>query len=67
MRCVSDRVTLLMIYDVNAFRDTLWIGVALTDPPSLFGEIARMIKTISPGSNFPDTGRKYEGIDSLIN
>ena len=26
------------------------LGGALTDPPSLFGEIARMIKTISPES-----------------
>ena len=40
---------------------------ALTDPPSLFGEIARMIKTISPESNFPDAGKKYEGMDFLIN
>ena len=49
------------------FASPIGLGGALTDPPSLFGEIARMIKTISPESNFPDAGRKYEGIDLLIN
>ena len=32
------------------FTSLLGLGDALTDPPSLFGEIARMIKTISPES-----------------
>ena len=32
------------------FASLFGIGGALTDPPSLFGEIARMIKTISPES-----------------
>ena len=36
------------------FASPFGFGGALTDPPSLFGEIARMIKTISPGSVYPD-------------
>ena len=32
------------------FASHFGFGGALTDPPSLFGEIARMIKTISPES-----------------
>ena len=48
------------------FASPFEFGGALTDPPSLIGEIARMIKTISPESNFPDAGRKYEGINLLI-
>jgi hypothetical protein len=32
------------------FAPPIGFGGALTDPPSLFGEIARMIKTISPES-----------------
>ena len=32
------------------FASPFGFGGALTDPPSLFGEIARMIKTISPES-----------------
>ena len=49
------------------FASPLGFGCALTDPLSLFGEIARMIRTISLESNFPDAGRKYEGMDFLIN
>ena len=32
------------------FASPVGLGGALNDPPSLFGEIAWMIKTISPGS-----------------
>ena len=32
------------------FASPFGFGAALTDPPSLFGEIARMIITISPES-----------------
>ena len=39
------------------FASPFGFGGALTDPPSLFGEIARMIKTISLESIFSG-GRK---------
>ena len=42
------------------FASPFGIGGALTDPPSLFGEIARMIKTISPESVFFEGREKYE-------
>ena len=49
------------------FASPFGFGGALTDPPSLFGEIARMIKTISPESVLLDGRKKYEGLLSYSN
>ena len=47
------------------FASPFGFGGALTDPPSLFGEIARMIKTISPESVLFDGRKKYEGANLI--
>lgn len=49
------------------FAPPIGFGGALTDPPSLFGEIARMIKTISPGNVLSGGRKNMKGlIDQVI-
>ena len=47
------------------FASPIGFGGALTDPPSLFGEIARMIKTISPESTLSG-GRMQVCLTELV-
>ena len=48
------------------FASPFGLGGALNDPPSLFGEIAWMKKLSRQRTFYPESERKYEGLNLLI-